>query len=54
MRWCLDCHRNPEKHVRPRDKVFDLAWKRPDGFDPHRYVEEYRIKSKTNCSVCHY
>jgi hypothetical protein len=26
MEWCLACHRAPEKHVRPRDKVFDLAW----------------------------
>jgi hypothetical protein len=24
MEWCLDCHRHPEEHVRPRDLVFDL------------------------------
>ncbi len=23
MQWCLDCHRDPEKHVRPRSLVFD-------------------------------
>lgn len=23
MQWCLDCHRDPEKHVRPREWVFD-------------------------------
>ena len=21
MRWCLDCHRNPEKYIRPRSEV---------------------------------
>jgi hypothetical protein len=26
MGWCLDCHRQPEKHLRPVDKVTDLAW----------------------------
>lgn len=29
MSWCLDCHREPEKHLRPLDKVFDLAWEPP-------------------------
>src|SRR6266481_1558933 len=24
MEWCLECHRQPERFVRPRDKVFDL------------------------------
>ncbi|MDA0990767.1 MAG: cytochrome c3 family protein [Verrucomicrobia bacterium] len=55
MSWCLDCHRNPDKHVRPKDKVFDMAWKRP----PHdenfgkSLVEEYGLESLTSCSVCH-
>ena len=26
MEWCLDCHRDPGKHLRPRDKVFDMSW----------------------------
>ena len=26
MSWCLDCHRNPEQHLRPVDKVTDLGW----------------------------
>ena len=33
MAWCLDCHRNPAKYVRPRDQVFNMAWERPSG-DP--------------------
>ena len=27
MAWCLDCHREPEKHLRPLDKVTQLGWK---------------------------
>ena len=30
MRWCLDCHKNPEKHLRPLDEVFNLKWKPED------------------------
>jgi hypothetical protein len=53
MDWCLDCHRNPEKHVRPREEVFNLAWEPPDDFDPQEYIDKYKVKSKTSCSVCH-
>ncbi|MCZ2149051.1 MAG: cytochrome c family protein [Bryobacterales bacterium] len=30
MEWCLDCHRNPEARVRPRDKVFQMDYKHPE------------------------
>ncbi len=47
MEWCLACHREPEKHVRPRDKVFDLNWSWPVGKDPiaegKKLVEQYKI-----------
>lgn len=26
MGWCLECHRNPEKFVRPKDKVYEWEW----------------------------
>ncbi len=29
MEWCLDCHRNPEKFVRPRDQVFSMYYEPP-------------------------
>jgi hypothetical protein len=32
MGWCLDCHRNPEKHLRPLAEVFNLDWA-PDQLD---------------------
>jgi hypothetical protein len=55
MPWCLDCHRNPENYVRPRETVFDPEWV-PDE-DPRalgrRLVEEYDIEARTSCSTCH-
>jgi len=55
MDWCLDCHRAPEKHVRPRDRVFDLSFERlPDQESRGpELVKDYRIKQKTSCSYCH-
>lgn len=26
MGWCLDCHRNPEQALRPKDQVTNLGW----------------------------
>ncbi len=55
MEWCLECHRAPEQFVRPRQYVFRMDWEPPaDQLSlGRRLVEEYRIQSLTNCSVCH-
>jgi hypothetical protein len=54
MRWCLDCHRNPEKYIRPRDAVFRFDWTpSPDGPSPDELIDMYDVQSKTNCSICH-
>ena len=29
MEWCLECHRNPEQFVRPREQVFNMDWQPP-------------------------
>lgn len=55
MEWCLDCHRNPERYVRPREEVYTMGWQRPaDQPDlGARLVEEYGIQTLESCSVCH-
>ena len=58
MSWCLDCHRNPAKYVRPREEVYNMAWERPadDPGQGARLVQEYKIASVeqlTSCSTCH-
>jgi hypothetical protein len=29
MEWCLDCHRHPERYLRPRDQVFSMDYRVP-------------------------
>ncbi len=29
MEWCLNCHREPEKFLRPRDQVFSMTYAGP-------------------------
>jgi hypothetical protein len=54
MEWCLECHRNPERNVRPRDAVFDMAWTPPADPDfGRRLVKENGIVSRTDCTTCH-
>jgi hypothetical protein len=55
MEWCLECHRNPEKYVRPREAVFQMDYQPPpDQLElGARLVKAYDIKSLTNCSTCH-
>ncbi|MEM7050643.1 MAG: cytochrome c3 family protein [Acidobacteriota bacterium] len=56
MAWCLDCHRDPAQHVRPREEIYTFGWVPPipqSELGP-QLVEEYEIQSVTNCSACHY
>jgi hypothetical protein len=34
MEWCLDCHRAPEKNLRPRDQVFNMRYEEPSSARP--------------------
>lgn len=56
MEWCLDCHRQPEKYVRPKSEVFSVAYQPPSNQLEvgRRLVEEYQIQKLTSCSTCHY
>ncbi len=58
MEWCLDCHRDPAKYVRPRDQITAMGYVPAEAqsvIGP-RLVSDYNIAGKeslTNCSVCH-
>ncbi len=56
MAWCLDCHRHPEKFLRPKDQVTTMGY-RPAGGDQIaeglKLVQAYDIHPTTNCSGCH-
>lgn len=34
MEWCLDCHRNPAKNLRPTAEIYNMAWKPPAADHP--------------------
>jgi hypothetical protein len=39
MQWCLDCHRNPTKNVRPREEVFNMNWNPSDRASFLKYMQ---------------
>src|SRR5665213_3367402 len=34
MEWCLDCHRNPAKNLRPTSEIYNMAWDGASGGHP--------------------
>ena len=57
MEWCLDCHRNPERYLRPREEVFNMAWSAPANQSElgMELVRKYNVRTEqlTDCSICH-
>ena len=55
MGWCLECHRDPAKHIRPLDKITAMDWVPEESQEivGKRLIEALHIESKTNCSTCH-
>jgi menaquinone reductase, multiheme cytochrome c subunit len=66
MSWCIDCHRNPEKHLRPRDQVTNMHYapQRNEGetaeeaqlrvgTDLKQQLHIRDAQYMTSCSTCH-
>ncbi|MBZ5553405.1 MAG: cytochrome c family protein [Acidobacteriia bacterium] len=55
MQWCLDCHRNVERYVRPREDVFKMDYVPPRDQLAlgEKLVKEYKIQKLTDCTTCH-
>lgn len=57
MAWCIECHRNPNDHLRPQEFVTKLDWEPPEDWDQEAFAEEVReeqnINPLTHCAVCH-
>jgi hypothetical protein len=55
MEWCIGCHREPEKYLRPREQVFSMHWTPPeDQLEAGRELaRRYHVQSLTTCSTCH-
>jgi hypothetical protein len=58
MDWCLDCHRAPEKNLRPRQFITTMGYQ-PAGDQMEigrKLKEEYKIqdaRALTSCNTCH-
>jgi hypothetical protein len=55
MRWCLDCHRNPERYLRPRDQITKMGYEptEPQAELGARLVKEYHVQKLDTCWTCH-
>ena len=58
MQWCLDCHRNPQVNLRPKEEIFNMNWKAPANQEEvgKKLAADYRLRSTTeltSCSTCH-
>jgi hypothetical protein len=58
MEWCLQCHRNPENYIRPKEQIYNMEWRDGDLNAEQRkgLKEQYKIRSTamlTSCSTCH-
>jgi hypothetical protein len=61
MQQCIECHKQPERFLRPREEVFNLDWHPPT--DPKErarlgrtLVERYHLaptRQLTDCVTCH-
>jgi Cytochrome c7 and related cytochrome c/Class III cytochrome C family len=68
MGWCVGCHREPEKYIRPREEVFNARYEPPSNFHPvsvrgRKYFDQismgrdlmrtYKVQKLTTCYTCH-
>jgi hypothetical protein len=55
MEWCLECHRAPERFLRPKEQVYNAAYEPPaDQLElGRRLVKLYDAQPRTSCSTCH-
>ena len=57
MAFCLECHRHPEKKLRPPEEVFNLDW-RPESEEAQlafgrEAKEAWKVNPPVGCAGCH-
>ena len=55
MSWCLDCHRNPEEHLRPVSQVTNMNWYADENQleFADQMMHDLNITPPTDCQGCH-
>src|SRR5689334_11046246 len=61
MEWCLECHRAPQRFVRPVEHIYDMEW-RPENKTKDELAQgvgllaRYKVQGRRvleSCSTCH-
>ncbi len=67
MEFCLECHRAPEKYLRPREQVFNMRYEEPSMGEPvvvngtaysdqealgNALKEQYKVRSVSDITSC--
>ncbi|MCH2155483.1 MAG: cytochrome c family protein [Opitutales bacterium] len=57
MAFCLECHREPERFIRPVEDVYNLDWSAGDSSDQkaqgEELVHDWNVNPPLSCSGCH-
>ena len=58
MGWCLECHRAPERHLRPTDQVTNMKYEEEIPLEQRlaegkRLREAKKLNPPVHCSACH-
>lgn len=52
MEWCVNCHRDAAKSIRPADQLTTMGYEAPEG-EGERLMKEKNVRPPLNCSTCH-
>jgi hypothetical protein len=58
MSWCIDCHRNPQRVLRPLDQITAMGYVPPGDQEEigRQLMQQYHtpdVRILTSCSTCH-
>jgi menaquinone reductase, multiheme cytochrome c subunit len=62
MAWCIECHRAPENHIRPREFITSMGWDSLESTGKgqlalgRELIDAHNVQSMqfmTSCSTCH-
>jgi Cytochrome c7 and related cytochrome c len=58
MEWCLNCHFDPAKYLRPREAIYRMGYLPPEDQAAlgKKLVAEYKVRDSrtlTSCNTCH-
>ena len=52
MEWCLNCHRNPAKNLRPTSEIYNMAWAGPSSNKPVWCAETGKFAPTSSAVTC--